>query len=100
MPHRFQSIDPLTPPNGTALSEWMRQADLAGNGATLHNLRNVAAALIGIRYEASGDWTPQRVENDMSCERQLRLIIRDLNRERLSYCNVTHQLVPAMWAAA
>ena len=72
---RFAVLDDLTPIGGTAISEWTRQADLRSDGMSVHEVRNVLAALIGIRYEASSRWTRTLKDKDALCEAKLRRLL-------------------------
>lgn len=72
---RFAALDELTPIGGTAISEWTRQADLRATGMSVHEIRNILASLIGIRYEANFSWTPSLQERDARCEARLRRVL-------------------------
>jgi hypothetical protein len=72
---RFAVFDDLTPIGGTTISEWTRQADLRSDGTSVHEVRNILAVLIGIRYEASSRWTRSLQEKDSLCEAKLRRLL-------------------------
>ena len=76
MIRRFEMMDAMTPNGGTAISEWMRLADILADGCSVHEVRNLLACLIGIRYVASGEWTAEHRARDLRCENQLRLALR------------------------
>ena len=87
-------LDENTPLRGTPISEWLRRTDNEADGSCIHEVRNVLAGLVSIRYDAMcSGWTEQLVASDEQCERQLRLIMGNLRRQRLFFCNVTKQLV-------
>jgi len=70
----------MTPAAGTAISEWMRLADISADGCSIHETRNVLACLIGIRYEAFSGWTSELQAKDAACENKLRLVLRGGHR--------------------
>ncbi len=83
-------LDENTPLRGTPISEWLRRTDNEADGCSIHEVRNLLAGLVSIRYQATfSGWTEQLVASDEQCERQLRLIVRKLRRPRLFFCNAT-----------
>lgn len=83
---RFAALDELTPTGGTAISEWTRQADLRSDGRSVHEIRNILASLIGIRYEANFVWTPLLQERDALCEARLRRLLCGIRDRSFGYC--------------
>ncbi len=88
-------LDANTPPTGTPVSEWQRQVGNCCDGRVVHQLNNLLAGLVAIRYEAEcNGWTPTLLASDRACETYLRSTMRHLRRECLSFCNVTKTLRP------
>lgn len=84
MTGRFEVMDDMTPTDGTTISEWMRLVDILADGCSVHEVRNVIACLIGIRFEAADGWTRELREKDARCENHLRSILRGARRQAVS----------------
>lgn len=92
MIHRFDIADTLTPDHGTAISEWMRLADVRADGCTVHEVRNRLACLMSVRFQASDGWSPELREKDAHCEAELRALLQGLWRRQLFGCNLRPSL--------
>lgn len=95
MTRRFEFADAMTSTDGTAISEWMRLADISADGCTVHEVRNVLGCLMSIRFEAADGWTEELRAKDACCENRLRRILRGWRRESLFGCDGLHELAAA-----